>query len=580
MYKRHAKMPFFEVDFRSMKNQKILLFSLCLLLSKAIFAQEIPFTIYHTNDLHSHFDGVKVPVGTSFEKRGGFARLTTLIKDLKNKKSHEVVFGVDAGDFFAGTIFSAIALSEDPSFPEYQFFVENQYSLITLGNHEFDAQNDGLELMLKKADKYKLDFPIIATNLYVTHGSPLKKYLGEDKLIKPYLVKEIKSKSGNLRVGFLGILGPDGCLVSRSTRGDVHFLGFNDDKSKEDMDELVTLLNNQIEILKNQKKVDVVILSMHGGGKESHKLASRLKGLDILISGHTHKQEFAIVNNVIINQTGSYGENLGVLELMFNKDKKQVSLKNQKSSHVITVSDKIAEDLTWKKRIENWRKKSFELMNEKKNPDEVVFTPKNSYIRSSKIPNPMGELVTKSILSQLNKKLPKNDKVDAYITSMGLVRTSFHKNTPYSRAEIFEAVSIGFDSKKVPGVDVVSFYLTPKEVKLIIGFMEIYTFISTSFSPAISPNLSFKIRKWGIPFVNRIHDINLDGKPLSEFERNIKIATNRFVVLNIETVRKITRGWVDLNPKNEKGESTEHYPIHPKEYALMTEHFLANPNLY
>ena len=65
---------------------------------------------------------------------------------------------------------------------------------------------------------------------------------------------------------------------------------------------------------------------------------------------------------------------------------------------------------------------------------------------------------------------------------MGLVRTSFHKNTPYSRAEIFEAVSIGFDSKKVPGVDVVSFYLTPKEVKLIIGFMEIYTFISTSFS--------------------------------------------------------------------------------------------------
>lgn len=580
MYKQHAISRLFEVQSQSMKNQKIFTISLYLLLSSAAFAAEIPFTIFHTNDLHSHFDGVKVPVGTSFEKRGGFARLTTLISDLKKKKSNEVIFGVDAGDFFAGTIFSGIALSKDPSFPEYQFFIENQYSLITLGNHEFDAQNDGLEIMLSKADKYKIDFPIIATNLYVTHGSPIKKYLGEDKLIRPYLIREMKSKNGNLRVGFLGILGPDGCLVSRSTRGDVHFLGFNDEKSKEDMDELVLLLNTTIENLKNLKKVDVVILSMHGGGKESHKLASRLKGLDVLISGHTHKQEFAIVNNVIINQTGSYGENLGVLELMFNKEKKQVKLKDPKNSHVITVSDKITEDLTWKKRIENWRKKSFQLMNEKSNPDEIVFTPKNSYIRSSKIPNPMGELVTKSILTQLNHNLPLNDKVDAYITSMGLVRTSFHKNTPYSRAEIFEAVSIGFDSKKVPGVDVVSFYLTPKEVKLIIGFMEIYTFISTSFSPAISPNLSFKIRKWGIPFINRIHDITLNGKPLSQYERNIKIATNRFVVLNIETVRKISRGWVDLNPKNEKGESTDNYPIHPKEYALMTEHFLANPNLY
>ncbi len=560
--------------------QILIVIILFIFTSRSLHALEIPFTIFHTNDLHSHMDGIKVPMGKSYEKRGGYARLSTLIKELRLKKNREITIGVDAGDFFAGTIFSAIALSSDLAFPEYQFFRENKYDLLTLGNHEFDAQNDGLLTMFKKADLFKKDFPFIATNLYVTHGSPLKDYVGEDKLIRSFAIKDIKSESGSLRFGFLGILGPDGCLVSRSTRGDVHFLGFNDDKSKEEFDELVKLLNAKIDDLKNHKKVDVVVLTMHGGGTESHKLASRLKGLDILVSGHTHKQEFAIVNNVIINQTGSYGENLGVLEMIYDNVSKKVRLKNPENPHVITVSEKTAEDLNWKKRIDLWRNESFKLMNEKTNPNEVVFTPKKSYIRSSKIPNPMGELVTFAALTELNSKLPENEKVDIYITSMGLVRTSFHQNTPYTRAEVFEAVSIGYDDKKAPGVDVASFYLTPKEVKLIINFMEIYTYISTSFSPALSPNLTFKIRKWGIPFINRIYDLKLNGINLSDYERDIKIATNKFVVLNIETVKKITRGWVDLEPKNQKGEPIKTYPVHPKEYTLMIEHFLKNPSRY
>ena len=211
--------------------------------------------------------------------------------------------------------------------------------------------------------------------------------------------------------------------------------------------------------------------------------------------------------------------------------------------------------------------------------DEIVFTPKKSYIRSSAIPNPMGDLVTNAIITELNSDKTK-EPVDAYFTSMGLVRTSFYQNTPYSRAEVFEAVSIGFDAHKRPGIEVVSFYLTPKEVKQIINFMEAYTFISTSFSPAISPNLSFKIRKWGIPFINRIYDIKLNGKALSDYERPFKIATNKYVVSNIETVKKITRGWVNIHPKTKTGEALEVFPLHPKEYQLLIEHFKKNPGRY
>jgi hypothetical protein len=193
----------------------------------------------------------------------------------------------------------------------------------------------------------------------------------------------------------------------------------------------------------------------------------------------------------------------------------------------------------------------------------------------------MGDLVTTSIFTELNNSLPpKEDKIDVYLTSMGLIRTSFYKNTPYTRAEIFEAVAIGYDKKKQPGIEVVSFYLTPKEVKTVLGFMEIYRFISTSFSPAISPNLNFKIRKWGIPFINRIYDLKLGGIPLSDINRPIKFATNRYVVDNIETVKKITYGWIDLSPKTKAGEPVVLYPVHPKEYQLLIEHFKKNPTVY
>lgn len=549
--------------------------------ANALFAEEsIPFSIYHTNDLHSHFDGIKVPMGSEgYEHQGGHARLSSLITSIKNQKKDEIVIGVDAGDFFAGTIFSAIALSHSKDFPEYQFFIEKNYDLITLGNHEFDANNDGLEIMLTKAQAQLKPLPFVASNLYVNPNSPLKKFIGTDNLIRPYLVKDFISAKGKLKVGFLGVLGPDGCLVSRSSRGDVHFIGFNDEKSDQRLGDLAVHLNKLIKQLKQVHKVDVVVLSMHGGGKESFDLAEKLKGLDVLIAGHTHKEEFAIVNGVIINQTGSYGGKLGLLEMSFDPFKKKIKLHNHHKDKLIIVGKNIPEDDSWKKRIDKWRETSYQLMGHKDSPTTIIFTPKKDYIRSSAVGNPMGELVTKAIITELNESI-KDDKIDAYFTSMGLIRTSFYKNIPYSSAEIFEATSIGFDKNKRPGIEVVSFYLTPSEVKLIINFMEVYTFISTSFSPAVSPNLSFKIRRWGIPFLNRIHDIKLHGIPLNEYKRPIKIATNKYVLANIGTVKKITKGWIDLAPKTKKGELVTDYPTHPKEYQLMIEHFRKNPTAY
>ncbi len=540
----------------------------------------IPFSIYHTNDLHSHLEGVTVVSGDHYERRGGFARLTTVIKAIREQKKDEIIIGVDAGDFFAGTIFSGLALATKNDFPELQFFSENKFDLVTLGNHEFDGRNEGLGIMFEKALRLFPSVPLISTNIKIKGDSPLSKYIGKDRLIKPLLVKEFKSSKGNLKIGFLGILGPDGCLVSRSTRGDISFVGFDESNSDQELGELADFLNPLIKELKEVQKVDVVILSMHGGGKESIKLARALKGLDVLIAGHTHKVEFSQVGDVIINQTGSYGENLGFLELGFDAVKRKVILLDPQKSPLIKITAAVKPDPVWQKRVEEWRQKSFQLMGHKKEKaNEVVFTPKNSYIRSNQIPNPMGKLVTNSILAELNEGV-HFDNVDVYMTSMGLVRTSLHKNIPYTRAEIFEVVSIGFDEKLRPGVDIVSFYLSPKDMELVVNFMELYSHISTSFSPAISSSLDFKIRKWGIPFINRIHEVKLKGVELKKIDSLIKVATNRYLIDNIETVKIITRGLIEIVPKNASGVPLKVFPIHGKEYQQLTEHFKKHGGKY
>lgn len=549
---------------------------ICVFLSTTQ-AAEIGVTIFHTNDLHSHFEGVKHPVlsdeGRGHQIRGGYSRLVSMIETIKNEKvkNEEIVFGVDAGDFFAGTIFSAIGPQiESPEFPEYEFLHKNEFTAITLGNHEFDAGNLGLETMLRKIVSTQKFTPLLATNLYLKENSKLSPFVGQDKLIKQYLIREFQSKDEKLKVGFLGILGPDGCLVSRATRGDVQFIGFDDSRSKAQWNDLIKLLQENIDELRKLHSVDLVVLTMHGGGDESDRLAKDLKGLNVIIAGHTHKEEFRRVNEVYITQTGSYGESLGLLEFTYDSTSKELKLKDQNKRPLIPITEEISENLVWKSKISEWKDRAYEIMGHKKGEaNNFVFTPNRDYQRARELFNPMGELVTLAMREELNKKYNLN--LDVYFTSMGLVRTSFFKGVPYNESDIFEAVSIGFDQSMRPGTDIVSFYLTSKELVTLINFLEIYSHFSNSFAPAISPNLSFKVRSWGLPFINRIHDILLDSKPLPQ-DRLIHVATNSFVFSNIETVEKLSYGIVELSPKDKEGKKIKDLQFHSKEYIHLIDY--------
>lgn len=114
-------------------------------LHSTMTADELHFTILHTNDEHSAM--VPFPL-VDFDNEkpnpslGGFARLAQAVKDIRAAKEavNEPVLLLSAGDYVAGHPYSWLAL--EGKAPELSVMTEIGYDVITIGNHEYDYGPD------------------------------------------------------------------------------------------------------------------------------------------------------------------------------------------------------------------------------------------------------------------------------------------------------------------------------------------------------------------------------------------------------------------------------------------------------
>lgn len=258
-------------------------------------------TILHTNDVHSHIDPFPADHPRN-ANMGGAARRAALIESIR--KEEENVLLLDAGDIFQGTPYFNYYGGE----LEFKLMSMMQYDLATMGNHDFDNGIDGFYAQLPHA---KFEF--------VSANYDFKNTVLND-IVKPY---KIFNKDG-IKIGIFGL--------------GVELDGLVDKKLYKE-----TVYNNPIEvaqdmtkILKEEQKCDLVICLSHLGysyKNEPYKvsdleLAKKTKNIDLIIGGHTHTfLEKPVVEknsegkDVLINQVGCYGINLGKIDFYFSNDK-------------------------------------------------------------------------------------------------------------------------------------------------------------------------------------------------------------------------------------------------------------------
>ncbi|MFI0426150.1 MAG: bifunctional metallophosphatase/5'-nucleotidase [Flavobacterium sp.] len=258
-------------------------------------------TILHTNDVHSHID----PFPADHPKNanmGGATRRAALIESIRKEESNVLL--LDAGDIFQGTPYFNYYGGE----LEFKLMSMMQYDLATMGNHDFDNGIDGFYAQLPHA---KFEF--------VSANYDFKNTILND-IVKPYKIFE---KDG-IKIGIFGL--------------GVELDGLVDKKLYKE-----TVYNNPIEvaqdmsrILKHDKKCDLVICLSHLGfsyKNEPYKvsdleLAKKTKDIDLIIGGHTHTfldkpvvEKNSDNKDVVINQVGCYGINLGRIDFYLSNDK-------------------------------------------------------------------------------------------------------------------------------------------------------------------------------------------------------------------------------------------------------------------
>ena len=244
-------------------------------------------TVIQLNDSHAYFDlhqelfwqGNRA----TYRPVGGYARIATLIKQLRETNKDRMLF-CDNGDTLNGT-YPAVKTKGAAMVP-----VLNALGLDAMTVHwEFAFGSSVLKERVSE-----LNFPVLAINVFDKTTNKL--------MFEPYIVKTI----GGLKVGLVGIASNIiGVTMPASFSEGVRFtLG---------REELPAV----IEKLRTQEHVNLVILISHLGFPQDIKLLSEVQGVDLCLSGHTHNRLTQPVRQgeTLVIQSGCHGSFLGRIDL-------------------------------------------------------------------------------------------------------------------------------------------------------------------------------------------------------------------------------------------------------------------------
>jgi len=244
-------------------------------------------TILQLNDSHGYFE-IHPELFWEGDREvyrsvGGYARIATLFNEIRRERPGSVL-ALDNGDTIHGTFAAVDSQGE---------------RMIPLLNHlAFDGMTAHWEFAYgpKQFENVagKLDYPMLAINCYREKDGELA--------YQPYTVIE----RNGLSIGVIGVAATivDKTMPSHFSKGLRFTLGRRE-------------LPGYIEKLRDEERVDLVVVLSHLGYPQEIQLAEEVDGIDVLLSGHTHNRVYdaVVVNGAIVIQSGCHGSFIGRLDL-------------------------------------------------------------------------------------------------------------------------------------------------------------------------------------------------------------------------------------------------------------------------
>ena len=236
-------------------------------------------------DTHIDFD----VLAKKFGKMGGIAHMKTYINHVRKERGEDNVLFLDSGDTWQGT---GVALKTDG-----EAIVKAQNYLgvdIMTGHWEFTY---GKERVMELIEM--LDAKFVAQN--VIGNDPFEDDY-EELIFEPYTIQE----KGGAKIGVIGQAFPFTSTANPKEFTEGWSFGIRPET-----------LQDYVNELRNEHKVDCVVVISHDGFSVDQEVARMVHGIDFILSGHTHDPSPApiVIDGTVIVIAGSHGKYIGRLDI-------------------------------------------------------------------------------------------------------------------------------------------------------------------------------------------------------------------------------------------------------------------------
>nr|WP_154959778.1 bifunctional UDP-sugar hydrolase/5'-nucleotidase [Paenibacillus xylanexedens] len=280
------------------------------------------FDILFTSDLHGAIRPVHY--NTNAYRHAGLALLASLIRQ-ERERSPELLL-IDNGDLLQGSPLASYAASHAPKAQTHPFIhVLNElgYDAAVMGNHEF---NYGQELLRGAVEGSS--FPWLSANILMKRekqqivGLPLAPDgAGFPAFGEPYLIKTL---STGVKVALLGATTHyiPNWEHPKNIEG-LHFMNAMD------------TIRTWVKYIREHEHPDVLVVSYHGGFEcdletgepaerltgenQAYAICREIDGIDILLTGHQHRQLTGEIHGVTVIQPGFNGSGLGQVSVQLQQ---------------------------------------------------------------------------------------------------------------------------------------------------------------------------------------------------------------------------------------------------------------------
>ncbi|MBW8322989.1 MAG: thiosulfohydrolase SoxB [Rhizobium sp.] len=217
----------------------------------------------------------------AYGRMGGMDRVATVVKAIRAARPDSLL--LDGGDTWHGSMTSLLTKGQD------MVNVMNALGVEAMTSHW--EWTYGTERVKEIVDG--LPFPFLGANIFDAEW--------DEPAFEPYKIFE----KGGVRIAVIGQAFPYMPIANPKWMFPEYSFGIREERMQEVVDEV------------RAEGVDLVVCLSHNGFDVDRKMAGRVKGIDVILSGHTHDAvpEPVLIGETILIASGSNGKFVSRIDL-------------------------------------------------------------------------------------------------------------------------------------------------------------------------------------------------------------------------------------------------------------------------